>query len=89
MYYIFHILNKTRIEKLKKSSFELFLDILVKFYGNFLKKVGKLVSLYILKILKRENLSRKYIFKNIDISFLKISFNSENLIEYYRLKNNS
>ena len=86
---MFYTLNKTWIKKLKESSFKLFLNILVEFRGNFLEKVGKLISLYIPKILKRENLSRKYIFKSINASFLKIPLDSENLIEYYRLEDSS
>ena len=66
------------------------MDILVKFYSNFLREVDKLVSQYIQKILKREDFSQKYTFKSIDISFLKkISLDSEYLIEYCRLEDNS
>ena len=51
--------------------------------------MGKLISLYIPKILKREDLSQKYTFKSINISFLKIPLDFENLIEYYRLEDNT
>ena len=82
--------NKTRIEKLKESSFESFLDILVEFRGNFLREVGELVSQHISKILKREDFSQKYAFKNMDASFLKkIPLDSEHLIEYCRLEDDS
>ena len=86
---MFHALNETRIEKLKESSFESFLDVLVEFRGNFLKEVGELVSPHIPKILKREDLSRKYVFENVDASFLKMPLDSENLVEYCRLEDNS
>ena len=90
MYTVFYALNKTRIEKLTKSSFKSFLNILVKFWGSFLQQIDELVSLYILKILKRENLSQKYVFESIDISFLKkIPLDSDYLIEYYRLEDNN
>ena len=81
--------NNTRIKKLKESSFELFLDILIESHGNFLQEVGELVSQQIPKILKREDLSWKYVFKSIDVSFLKMPLNSENLVEYCRLEDNS
>ena len=86
---MFHALNEARIKKLKESSFKSFLDVLVEFHGSFLEKVGELVSPHILKILKREDLSRKYVFKSIDASFLKMPLNSENLVEYCRLEDNS
>ena len=86
---MFHALNETRIEKLKEFSFELFLDVLVEFRGNFLQEVGELVSPHIPKILKREDLSRKYAFESIDASFLKTPLDSEDLVEYCRLEDNS
>ena len=81
--------NDTRIEKVKEFSFELFLDVLVESRGNFLQEVGELVSQQIPKILKRENLSRKYAFESMDVSFLKMPLDSENLVEYCRLEDNS
>ena len=82
--------NETRIEKLKKSSFELFLEILVKFRGNFLRGVSELVSQHIPKILKREDFSQKYTFESMDASYLKkIPLDSEHLIEYCRLEDDS
>ena len=91
MYDIFYVgSNEIRIEKLKKSSFESFLDILVEFRGNFLQEVGELVSQYIPKILKREDFSQKYAFESMDASFLKkIPLDSEHLIEYCRLEDDS
>ena len=81
--------NDIRIEKLKESSFESFLDVLLESRGNFLQEVGELVSQYIPKILKREDLSRKYAFESMDVSFLKMPLDSENLVEYCRLEDNS
>ena len=86
---MFHALNETRIKKLKEPSFESFLGVLVEFRGSFLEEVGELVSPHIPKILKREDLSWKYAFESIDASFLKMPLNSENLVEYYRLEDNS
>ena len=52
--------------------------------------MGELVSLHILKILKREDLSQKYVFESMDASFLKkMPLDSEYLIEYYRLEDDS
>ena len=86
---MFCTLNKIRIKKLSESSFKLFLNVLVKFRGSFLRQVGELVSLHIPKILKRENLSQKYTFESMNASFLKkMPLNSEHLIEYCRLKDN-
>ena len=87
---VFYTLNKFRIEKLSESSFESFLDVLVEFRGSFLRQVGELVSLHIPKILKREDLSQKYAFESMDASFLKKTpLDSEHLIEYCRLKDDS
>ena len=87
---MFHALNVIRIEKFSESSFELFLDVLVEFRGSFLRQVGELVSLHIPKILKREDLSQKYAFESMDASFLKkMPLDSEHLIEYYGLEDNS
>ena len=86
---VFICSNNTRIKKLKESSFKSFLDVLVESRGNFLQEVGELVSQQIPKILKREDLSRKYAFESINVSFLKMPLNSENLVEYCRLEDNS
>ena len=81
--------NDTRIEKLKEFSFKSFLDVLVESRGNFLQEVGELVSQQIPKILKWEDLSWKYVFESMDVSFLKMPLNLENLVEYCRLEDNS
>ncbi len=66
--------------------FSLFLNVLKKFREDFLCKVSELISQHIYEILYRKDLSRKYVFKNMNENYLKQeSFNSSHFIKFCKL----
>jgi len=68
------------------SLFSLFLDVLKEFRGDFLCKVSELISQHIYEILYRKDLSRKYVFENMDEDHLKQEpLDSSHFIEFCEL----
>ncbi len=68
------------------SLFSLFLNVLKKFREDFLCKVSELISQHIYEILYRKDLSRKYVFENMNENHLKQeSLDSSHFIEFCEL----
>ena len=75
----------TRVERLPRDLFWLFLDVLTEFRGEFLRAVSKLVSQHIFEILSRADLSRRYIFENEGNYSKQEPLDSNNFIKFCEL----
>lgn len=82
-----NFLIQNRVERLSTPQFSLFLEILIEFRGDFLRKVSGLVSQHICEILYRKDLNRRYVFETLDGDDLKQEhLDSENLMKFCELE---